>query len=56
MTAPEFSKQLAEQRILCHAITPTTIRMLTHCDVDRAGCLRALEVADRVLRRPVVAV
>jgi threonine aldolase len=56
MTAAEFSKQLAEQRILCHAITPTTIRMLTHCDVDRAGCLRALEVADRVLRRPVVAV
>jgi threonine aldolase len=55
MTAAEFSKQLAEQRILCHAITPTTIRMLTHCDVDRAGCLRALEVADRVLRRPVVA-
>jgi threonine aldolase len=56
MTAGEFSKQLAEQRILCHAITPTTIRMLTHCDVDRAGCLRALEAADRVLRRLVVAV
>jgi len=53
MTAAEFSKQLAEQRVLCHAITPTTIRMLTHCDVDRAGCLRAVEAAERAVRRAV---
>jgi threonine aldolase len=53
MTAAEFSQQLAAQGILCHAITPTTIRMVTHCDVDRAGCLRAVEAAERVLRRAV---
>ncbi|MGH9786617.1 MAG: beta-eliminating lyase-related protein, partial [Terriglobia bacterium] len=56
MTAAELSQQLAAQRILCHAVGPTTIRMVTHCDVDRAGCLRALEVTGRVLHRPVVAV
>jgi threonine aldolase len=53
MAAAEFSQQLAAQGILCHAITPTTVRMVTHCDVDRAGCLRAVEAAERVARRAV---
>jgi len=53
MTAEEFSQALAAQGILCHAITPTTIRMVTHCDVDRAGCLRAVEAAERVVRHTV---
>jgi threonine aldolase len=53
MTAAEFSQQLAAQGILCHAITPTTIRMVTHCDVDRAGCQQAVEAAERVVRRAV---
>ena len=53
MTAAEFSQQLAAQGILCHAITSTTVRMVTHCDVDRAGCLRALEAVERVVRRAV---
>ena len=56
MTAAEFSQALAAQGILCHAITPTTVRMVTHCDVDREGCLRAVEAADRVVRRAVAAV
>ncbi len=53
MAAAEFSEQLAAQRILCHSITPTTIRMVTHCDVDRGGCLRAVEAAERIVRRAV---
>jgi threonine aldolase len=53
MTAEEFSQALAAQGILIHAITPTTIRMVTHCDVDSAGCLRAVEAADRVARHTV---
>jgi threonine aldolase len=53
MTAEEFSQALAAQGVRCHAITPTTIRMVTHCDVDRAGCQRAVEAAERVVRRAV---
>ena len=53
IAAEDFSQQLAAQGILCHAITPTTVRMVTHFDVDREGCLRAVEATDRVVRRAV---
>ena len=49
--AAEISKQLLAHRILANAVGPTAIRMLTHCDVDRDGCLRAVETLDRILPR-----
>ena len=52
LTSFELSKQLAEQKILANGVTPQTMRMVTHCDVDRPGCERALQVLREVLRVP----
>ena len=41
--AAEFSRALAARNILANPTGPTTIRMVTHYDVDRAGIDRALE-------------
>ena len=54
MTAAEICAELAKTRVLAHAVNPATIRMVTHCDVDREGCLRAIEAMERVLRRAAV--
>lgn len=48
----EISKRLAAQGVLANGVTPGIIRMVTHYDVDRAGCARALEVLRDVLRVP----
>jgi threonine aldolase len=44
LSAPEVSKQLAVKGILANAVNPKTLRMVTHCDVDRQGCARGLDV------------
>jgi len=44
LMAPEISRQLAGQGILANAFNPKLLRMVTHCDVDRQGCARALNV------------
>jgi threonine aldolase len=46
----EISKRLAAQGVLSNGVTPSTMRMVTHCDVDRAGCERALRVLREVLK------
>jgi threonine aldolase len=43
LTAFEMSKRLAEGGVLVGAASPSTLRLVTHLDVDRAGCERALE-------------
>jgi threonine aldolase len=43
MDSVEFSRRLAERNVLANGIDPQTMRMVTHMDVDRAGCERALE-------------
>jgi len=58
LTSFEISKRLATRGILANGVTPQTMRMVTHCDVDRAGCGRALQVLREVLgvpRKTVVA-
>ena len=45
----EISKLLAAQGILANATNPQTIRMVTHLDVDRAGCERALKALREVV-------
>ena len=52
LTSFEISKRLAAHGVLANGATPATIRMVTHCDVDRAGCERALRVLREVLRVP----
>ncbi|HEV2176414.1 MAG TPA: GntG family PLP-dependent aldolase [Terriglobia bacterium] len=43
LTSFEISKRLAAERVLASGFTPAYMRMVTHCDVDRAGCGRALQ-------------
>jgi len=44
LTSFEISKRLKERGILANGITPAIMRMVTHYDVDRAGCEKALAV------------
>jgi threonine aldolase len=47
--AHEVSKLLATHGVLANATNPKLIRMVTHLDVDRAGCERAIEVLREVV-------
>jgi threonine aldolase len=48
-SAQEVTKHLGAHGVLANGSGPTTIRMVTHFDVDRAGCERALGVLRDVL-------
>jgi len=52
LTSFEISKRLAAEGILSNGVTPQSMRMVTHYDVDRAGCERALQVFRQVLGVP----
>ncbi len=56
LTSFEISKRLAAEGILSNGVTPQSMRMVTHYDVDRAGCERALQVLRQVLGVPQRAV
>ncbi len=56
LTSYELSQRLAHHGILANGVTPRSIRMVTHYDVDRAGCARALEIMALVLGLPHKAV
>jgi threonine aldolase len=49
LTAAEISRRLAEQGVRVSAFTATTLRLVTHYDVDRAACERAVLAWRRVL-------
>lgn len=49
LTGSEISKRLAARNVLANTSYPMVIRMVTHYDVDRAGCERALEVLREIL-------
>jgi threonine aldolase len=49
LSAYEISKLLAAQGVLANATNAQSIRMVTHLDVDRAGCERALRVLREVV-------
>lgn len=44
----EFSRKLLQKNILANGINSETMRFVTHMDVDRAGCERALGVIERI--------
>ena len=48
VAARDVSRQLKTKGVLANAISPTAIRMVTHYDVDRAGCERAVEAVEEV--------
>ncbi len=49
LTGYEISRLLAAQGILANATNAQSIRMVTHLDVDRAGCERAMKVLREVV-------
>ncbi|MGH9326248.1 MAG: threonine aldolase family protein [Terriglobia bacterium] len=58
LTAFDLSSRLATCGVLANGLDAHTLRMVTHCDVDREGCARALSRMREVLRatsRSVVA-
>ena len=56
LTSFELSKRLASQGVLANGVTTATMRMVTHYDVDRAGCERALQVMRESVGLPQKAV
>ncbi len=46
----EISRRLKERGVLANGISPSLMRMVTHFDVDRAGCERALEAMEQAVR------
>ncbi|HXR10309.1 MAG TPA: GntG family PLP-dependent aldolase [Candidatus Acidoferrales bacterium] len=49
-TAADICRALAAKKILCLATGSHEIRMVTHCDVDRAGIERGIEAFSSVLK------
>ena len=49
LTAPVISKRLAAQGVLANPTNPQVIRMVTHLDVDRAACQRAIKALREVV-------
>lgn len=52
MDSGEMSRRLAERNVLANGIGPHAMRMVTHMDLNRAACERALYVVKEVCRRP----
>jgi threonine aldolase len=48
MTTAELSRRLAEHSVLMNGINPELMRLVTHMDVDRAACARALEAVQEI--------
>jgi threonine aldolase len=48
MTSAELSRRLAERNVLMNGINPEQMRLVTHMDVDRAACSRALEAIQEI--------
>ena len=49
MTSTELSASLKEHNVLASGVTPETMRMVTHLDVNRRMIERALDVMARVV-------
>lgn len=48
MTSDELSRRLAESGVLANGVNPQLIRFVTHLDISREQCARALDVAASV--------
>jgi threonine aldolase len=50
MDSGAFTRKLMEKNVLASGISPTEIRIVTHMDVDRVACERALAAMSEVCR------
>jgi threonine aldolase len=48
LSTAEFSARLKSQSVLINGINGREMRIVTHYDVDRAGCVQALEAIEQV--------
>jgi threonine aldolase len=48
MVSADFSRKLAEKNVLCGSVNNELVRFVTHMDVDRPGCERAVEAVRAV--------
>jgi threonine aldolase len=48
MNSADFTHRLGERSVLAGAVNPEVVRFVTHYDVDRGGCERALEAVRAV--------
>jgi threonine aldolase len=48
MISADFSRKLVEKDVLCGSVNNELVRFVTHMDVDRAGCERAVEAVREV--------
>jgi threonine aldolase len=55
LSTTEFSKRLEARGVLINGINGRDMRIVTHHDVDRAGCERALEAIEQVAAGAVAA-
>ncbi len=55
MTSDVVARRLAERNVLANGISPDAMRFVTHYDVDRAGCARALDAVAAICRASVTA-
>ena len=55
MTNAEFTGSLRESGVLVLGLAPGRIRIVTHQDVDRAGCERAVEAIAETCAMPTTA-
>ncbi len=51
VSGPDLSRQLAERGILANPVSPEAMRFVTHYDVDRAGCERAVAAVRDIATR-----
>ncbi len=47
----EFTRRMAEQNVMAGGVNNELVRFVTHMDVDRVGCERALEVVTEICKR-----
>ena len=50
LTSFDFCRRLAAHNVLASGVTPEHVRFVTHMDVDREACRRALEAIRAVAR------
>ncbi len=55
-TAVEVVEAFKAEGVLMNAMGPTAVRAVTHFDVSRAACEKAMEIVGRILGKPVFAV
>jgi len=51
LDAAEFSRRLAQRQVLANGVNAETMRFVTHMDVDRSACERALQAVQTICAR-----